>query len=494
MDWTPKQLRQLEAKIELKKRDTIESFYEFLKYFWDVIIQDDFVDNWHIKYLCDELQNMSTFIVNREPKPYDLIINIPPGSSKSTITTVMFPVWMWLKDPSISTLTSSFSASLSTDRSIKSRDIVKSEKWDLLYGDYFKEAFGENLTLKKDRDNKTNWANNYNGERMVTSTGGAATGRHAHLILVDDPLNPEQALSDVERVKANRFVDQTLSTRKKDKEKTPTILIKQRLHEEDPTGNWLKKGKSIKHICLPAEDSIHVKPAELRSRYIDGYLDPVRLNRTVLDEARKDLGSYGYAGQYDQIPAPAEGGMIKRNWFQIISRDEFEHKYNAQKPIVNYFVDTAYTKNVKNDASGIIACCLIEKDLYVFKGKKMHVEFPELKRQLPIFCKQNKYDARSRVRIEPKANGLSVVQELQAIKEINVLTTKTPKDSKTTRLIASSATIEMGRVFVVDDVWTDDFITEVCSFPNAKEDEYVDILSYAVDFYFLNKKTLKVYS
>src|SRR5690606_41828287 len=115
---------------------------------------------------------------------------------------------------------------------------------------------------------------------------------------------------DVERESANNFVTSTLSSRKIDKLVTPTILVMQRLHEEDPTGVMIsKKGTKIKHICLPAEikEGTKVLPEEAKEDYVDGLLDPLRLSREVLEEAQVDLGSYGYAGQYDQNPAPSEG-------------------------------------------------------------------------------------------------------------------------------------------------------------------------------------------
>src|SRR5690606_21093918 len=207
-------------------------------------------------------------------------------------------------DPAQRFITTSYSHYLSLGQSIKTRDIITSDR----YRSYFPE-----IELKADQSGKSDYWNTLGGQRFTTSTGGTITGVHAHQIIIDDPINPKQAASDVERANANHFVESTLSTRKIDKEITPTILIMQRLHEDDPTGVMLsKKGKNIKHINLPAEDNGKILPKELSKKYINGLMDPVRLGRNVLNEALIDLGSYGFAGQYMQTPSPDDGGLIKR--------------------------------------------------------------------------------------------------------------------------------------------------------------------------------------
>ena len=144
-------------------------------------------------------------------------------------------------------------------------------------------------------------------------------------------------------------MDVTLSTRKVDKEMTPTVLVMQRLHENDCTGNWLnKRGKDIHHICLPAKLSKDVKPIDARDYYIDDLLDPIRLSQKSLDELYTILGSYGYAGQIQQIPAPEDGGIWQK-WFKRISRKDLPHLVD-----VGTDWDLAYTKEDKNSASAFV--------------------------------------------------------------------------------------------------------------------------------------------
>lgn len=454
------------------------SFFRFVQEFWDVIIPETPVWNWHIKYLCDELQYLNTFVMKREPKPYDLIINIPPGSTKSTIATQMYNAWVWTVDPTQRFIASSYAHSLSLSHAIKTRDIVNSDK--------YKDLFPE-IVLKEDQRGKSDFRNDRGGQRFTTSTGGTVTGMHAHQIIVDDPINPQQSASDAERESANTFVTSTLSSRKIDKAVTPTIVIMQRLHEADPTGVMLnKKNKKIKHINLPAEDKGNVLPAELAANYVDGLLDPIRLNREVLDEALIDLGSYGYAGQYGQNPAPQEGGLIKKHWFEII---DWKPEFNNLA--WNFTADTAYTEDESNDPSGYLAYAKYNNDFIIRFAQTEYLEFPDLCKALPTFAQQNGYSQRSVIEVEPKASGKSLVQTLKRETSLNIKEGKPPAKDKVARVNDTSPTMEAGRVKLVRGVWNKEFLDQISTFPNAEHDEYVDCLTMMIGDTRPKKKGLK---
>lgn len=451
------------------------NLFYFVKTFWDVIIHEDPVYNWHIPYLCEELQKLAQPVFERKPKLYDLIVNIPPSTTKSTIVTVMFPAWLWTNDPTIRVISNSYSSALSLDHATKSKDIIQSEKYMMLFPE---------VEIRHDKSGKQNYENTAGGFRYASSTGSTITGFHAHIIINDDPVNPKQAESDQMRKVANDHV-KTLSSRKVDKAVTPTITIMQRLHQDDVTGYLLSKKKDkIKHINLPAEDCEDVEPAELRKNYVDGLLDPIRLNREVLEEAKIDLGSRGYAGQFMQKPSAEGGNIVKEAWFRKISRSDFYSlRYNET---MHFFVDTAYDEKKKksdNDPTGILAACMIQNNIYVYNAMQVWKTFPDLIRFLPEYMAANEGSSQSSLRIEPKANGISVVHTLEAISGLNVTRTPTPTDSKAERLHAVSPTIECGRVYIVEGDWNDEFIDQVCGFPQRLHDEFVDILGYAINYF-----------
>lgn len=436
------------------------SLFEFVQEFWEIVITEEPVYNWHIEYLCSELEKVAHKIKNREKKEYDLIINIPPGTSKSTICTVMFPAWLWTIDASIRALTASYSDSLSTDHALKSRDIIKSDK----YKRYFPE-----VNIKKDQDNKTHYKNEKGGERYATSVGGTVTGFHAHVIVVDDPLNPKSAASDAERLTANEFMDVTLSTRKVNKAVTVTILVMQRLHDSDPTGNWLKKkGKPIKHICLPGELSKDVKPVELRERYKDGLLDAVRLTKDDLSLLKIDLGSYGYAGQIMQIPTP-EGGGIWQKWIIPVPDRDFPTNLNLSSDW-----DLAYTKDDKNSASAFVTSGMLGNDLYIDDIGFNWYEFPEL-----IKWMKNVEEPHN---IEAKASGKSAKQTLKSM-GINAIEFKLQGGDKIARTKMATPYAEAGRVYCKESVLNklyNDSKQGILMFPNGENNDLNDALVQAI--------------
>ena len=449
-----------QIKAELCRRD----FFFFVQEFWSEIIPDDPVYNWHIEYLCKELQLMVERVSRRESKLYDLIINIPPGTSKSTIATVMLPAWSWTIDPRIRNLTASYSASLSTDHAVKSRDIIKSDKYKL----YFPE-----LSIKSDQDNKTHYKNENGGERYATSVTGTVTGFHAHLIIVDDPLNPKGASSEADRLTANNFMDVTLSTRKVNKSVTPTILVMQRLHQKDCTGNWLeKKGKIIKHICLPGEISNDVKPIDLKDRYINGLLDTQRLNRNDLTELKVNLGSYGYAGQIMQIPSPLDGGIWQK-WIKPIADLELNAILSDLQSVGSDW-DLAYTEKESNSASAFVTAGTLDNKMYITNLGYDWMEFPKLMAYMKSKTAPHY--------IEAKASGKSAKQTLsnQGIPAIEVNVTGGDKEARANMVTpyAESGVIYC-RQSILDKLYYD-AKQGILMFPNGEGDDLQDALVQSI--------------
>lgn len=294
----------LELGQAVKAERCRRSFLFFMKTFWGEVIEEDPIWNWHIEYLCKVLQNAAERVFEREPKKYDIIINIPPGTTKSTVCSIMFPVWLWTRDASLRTICSSYSYDLSLSLSMKSRDILKTP----LYKTLFPE-----VCIREDLDSKGHFGTAKGGERFSTSTTGTVTGIHGHVLIIDDPINPKGAVSEAILKDCLDWYDKTFSTRKVDKKVSVTLLIMQRLHELDLTQHLLdKKDLKIKHICLPCDDSWEVKPEKLKSRYKrnGGMLDPVRLDRTVLKEQESTLGPLDFAGQFGQSPRRGEGNLF----------------------------------------------------------------------------------------------------------------------------------------------------------------------------------------
>lgn len=279
-----------------------ESYYQFFLEFWPIIAAEKLVASWYIKKLCDELQVLSERVFLDLPKEYDLIWNCPPGTSKSSIVSVLWQPWIWTRMPSARFISGSYSERLALDLSRKSRDVVMSEKYNRLFPE---------VKLREDQNTKGYFANTAGGIRYAVGVGGSVIGMHSHFIAIDDPIDPQGALSDLICTEANLWATETLSRRKVNVMLTPTVLIMQRLHQNDLTGHMLERGTKVRWCSVPADDSWDVRPPEFREFYADGLLDPQRLPREALDEAYATLLEAGYAGQYGQSPIPRGGAMFK---------------------------------------------------------------------------------------------------------------------------------------------------------------------------------------
>lgn len=442
---------------------------------WETIEAVELIPNWHIEFICDELQAVYERWAAGE-KQSDILINVPPGSSKSTICTQLFPAWLWVKNQSIRVISSSYAADLSTAHAVKTRDCLTSDKFKLLFPGL--------IEFKQDTAGKTHYKNTQKGERFITSTGGRVTGMHGDFIIDDDPISPEGAASDADLKKAGRFSKTTLSSRKTDKKRSVTIRVMQRLHENDPAGLMLSSKKKINHICLPGEISDNISPIHLKERYINGLLDVNRLTRETLDDMKDDLGSYGYANQVMQESAPSDGGIWGR-WFISIADNIFP---NADI-MVGYGTDwdTAYTADQLNDACAFCTSGMIEGNMYIDKLGYFRAEFPEMIHKMS-FYPETHY-------IEQKASGKSAKQTLKN-EGINAVEVPVIGGDKIARTRMATPPAESGRIYIRESLISllyDDHEQGILKFPNMKHDDVNDTLVQAIQRHFKKKKKWEIY-
>lgn len=459
-------MQKLSKVANLLKND----FPLFFELFWDKISADELVLSRHIEFICKELQSIGQRILAKDDFIEDwFIFNVPPGSSKSSIVSIMFPSWLLANDPSLFIINTSYSDTLATGFIRKSKMITQSTA--------FEEVFGK---IELTKDNEGFFETKQAGGRFATSTGGTITGSHSNLIIVDDPLSVGQSYSQAHIDRANRYLTETIPSRVRDKKKVPKILIMQRLNENDPTCMLLNSGLNVKHYCLPAEINEQCTHPEL---YTDGLLDPIRMSREVLDKFKKF--AYSYASQFDQAPAPLDGGIVKKDWF-IISKE----KHDGRKIV---FIDGAYTNNKNNDPTGILITSFSNDKIIIHNYIREWWTLADLLGNMPKIIHQNGLTTSDQILIEPKASGKDIVSMFR--REINIATNdyngRFVKVSKMERLQTSSPYIQQGSVVLEFSHWNDTFINEVCMFPNAKHDEAVDLISYAIEHYILSTRYKK---
>ena len=463
---------------ELQRSIYTDSFYECFKWAFSLLLPNEKLeDTPHIEFLCNLLQEEQERIERKEEKGPDIIVNIPPRSTKTMICSVVFPVWVWIRMPDARFVTVSFDDALSLKNAQDSRDLIDKNE--------FQELFGHIFQLRNDANAKGFYFNNKGGFRLSKTTGSNITGHSALYILIDDPQNPKTSESEIERQKTIDYFRQSLYNRLTPINLGLRLVIMQRLHQKDLTGNLLAEGpKFYRHINLPARESEKILPIEFRENYRNGLLDPTRLSDTILKSFERTLGSRGFAAQYDQDPRAKEGNIFKTNWFPIVEASTIFRDPKLEP--IHYVVDTAYTAKTENDPSGIQSFFIKDNCLYILDVRDWYLEFPDLQKELIRYTTMSGYTQDSMIGVEPKASGKSIVQNIKAQTMLNIFETSNPDSDKTTRAHSITKYCEMGRVKLVEGPYIERWLDQITTFPNVSHDEYIDLLVMSINEFLIN--------
>jgi len=415
------------------------------------------VSNHHV-LICDALMKIISGKIKR------LIINVPPRYSKTELAVKMFIAYGLAINPQSKFIHLSYSDDLALDNSSQTKEYIESDSFQSLW----------DMELKKDSKGKKKWYNNYGGGVYATASGGAITGFGAGVtdseifsgaIIIDDPLKPDDAYSETKRKAINERYNGTIRSRVNDRN-TPIIVIMQRLHEDDMSGFLLDggSGEEWEHLCLPALDKDNNPLWEQKHTFKE------------LEQIRQ-ASRYNFAGQYMQIPAPEEGGEWKKEWFKIIDKQDLP-------PAIEWemFIDGAYTKDTKNDPTGIQIGTKIGNNYVIYSSIDKYLEMPELIKFIPAHISALGIKVKM-IYVEPKASGKSIKQLIQSQTKLNIAEIKSNfvSVSKIERARTTAPYIESERVILVRGAWNDAYLNQVAMFPNAKHDEHIDLTAYGVE-------------
>lgn len=352
-------------KIRIRRNLCQESFWDFCHEFWEEVVSDVPVWNWHMRIIAQELQKVSERVFRWQPKKYDLLINVPPGSTKSTFASILLLPWQWSRAPWMRFLNFTFENDLSMEFGTKARNVIRSDLYQETFGPGSGIGTKREIMISPEQDTKLYFANTLKGERRGTSVKGGITGRHAHFQCGDDVIDPEGEQSEAELGTANKFCTETLPSRVVNKRIVPLAMIGQRLGLEDPYGQLLARckagGTPVRHICLPADirSGQKVVPRIYKKKYKKGLLNPKRHSWKALKAYKSEMTIYAYAGQFDQSPTPLTGGM-----FQV---DKFVEDEHVPRPsdflaVVRWWDKAASTEKWGNFTSGVLMGILKDPD------------------------------------------------------------------------------------------------------------------------------------
>lgn len=439
-----------------------DSLSEFIRQSWSLVEPaNPLVWNWHLDEYCSVLEDVYYGRIKR------LIVNVPPGTSKSLFFSVFFNAWAWTKDPSKRFLTASYSIDLTLRDNRRLRDIVKS--------DWYKSNF--HVELSSDQSAKERFETTRKGWRIATSVGGVGTGEHPHFLIIDDPLKASEANSEAERKKSNDWISNTVSTRKA--LDPAIILVMQRLHEDDPSGFLLQKG-GWTHFCLPMRfeshkvDAYDIRdiPSKRDHRVVDGeLLFPQVWSKEKVDEEELLLG-LSAAGQLGQRPVPEGGALFERSWFEFVDQSPIDARRCRGWDIAE---TDAKEINAKRN-NWTVGTRIAEKSgvFYVEHNTRAQLTIVDDLIKSTAILDGKKCKIR-----EGRGSGKATIKARSILLAGYDYDFSPETDSKVQRANPFRSQAKAGNVKIVKADWNEIWLNVICSFPFGSCDDDVDSSSNA---------------
>ena len=482
----PYSLAELRVVLDIRRKaDAVANLAEFVRQAWHVLEPETpYLHGIHVDAICLHLQA----VTEDRLQPKNLVLNVPPGHAKSLITAVFWPAWSWTRKPSIRWLFSSYRADLAERDSLKCRQLIDSAWYQSRWGDRFR--------IHRDQNKIARFVNDHSGHRVITSVG-TGTGERGDIVCCDDPTSIDGAESDAVRTTANNWWRRSMRSRLNDQRTGHMVLIQQRCHAEDTTAVCLDIG-GYTHVYLPQEyeperkcvTAIWSDPRKERGEL----LWPGSIGPQQVIELKATNGSYAYAGQYQQRPAPAGGGILKRWWWRY-----WQPKFMDLKPVEVLEVsgDTEQIQRIRPatlpdefdeqlqswdmafkdlKTSSYVTCGvwgIKGANKYLLDQLRKKMDFPTTLRAVVLMT--NKWPKTARKLVEDKANGSAVIATLKHT--IPGLIAVSADKSKTARAQAASPQIESGNVYIPHPAmcpWVDNYVEECAIFPNSKYSDQVD--------------------
>lgn len=442
-----------------------------IKVFNEISGGGGYIDGEYIDLVCDYIVNVINGTQNR------LIINIPPRYMKSIICSVALPAFVLGHNPRSHIICVSYSDDLATKFANDTRTVMTS--------DWYKHVFPQ-TRISKQQFAKDDFETTVHGGRFATSVGGVLTGRGAEWIIIDDPIKPVDANSEIMRNRVNDWYHTTLFSRLNDKSTGRILLIMQRLHQDDLTGHLLENSDDFQLLRLPiiadTDEAIPFTQANRVFRRIPGMpLHPERESIETVMHIKDSVGELVFSGQYQQLPAPQEGCLIKSEWMRYYTTtpESFTH-------IVTSW-DTASKTGTTNAYSACITLGIsADKHIYLLDIYREKLEFPHLANMV-----KSKFDslfaahqrAQHKIVIEDASSGTQLIQFLPELGVRNTyIQAIHPDEDKVARMSGASGYVYRGTVLFpsIHNHFWNDFEKELLLFPNSAFKDQCDAFAQGV--------------
>lgn len=442
-------------------------FTAFLRKAWPWITGGEpLAWNWHLDALAHRLDCVAVGDSRR------LLVNLPPRNGKSKTVSCIWVAWMLGYDPTLNFVCVSYSNELSGKLA---RDCLA-----IMQAPWYRELFpGTQIT--RSRTASHDFETTRGGGRLATSVTGTLTGRGGDIIILDDVIKPEDAMSETIRKSVNEWYRSTLASRLNDKASGAILCVMQRLHEEDLSGMLLESG-GWDHLSLAAiatrDESIILARGGVHRRREGDALHPEREPLSVLTDLRAAMGSLAFAAQYQQDPMPAEGNVFRAAWLKDYPASQQDGSWGE---IVQSW-DTAIKTGANNDWSVCVTARVVRGEVHVLHVWRGRLEFPDLQRMVIALAQEWRADT---LIVEDKASGQQLIQALRSGHHHGVPNPigRVPEQDKYSRAAGVSSMVEAGQLYLpTEAVWLEEFRRELLGFPNARNDDQVDALAQLLDW------------
>lgn len=481
------------VQAELARR----SLADFFRYSWAILEPaTPLIWNWHLQAICDHTQAL---LEGRIPTR-NLVINVPPGSSKSRIVSVCTTPWWWIRHPEWRGIYSSANPRNVNRDSLYARQIIESA--------WYQEWFKPDWRISRDQNTKGLFSNTRGGFRQAIGSGGAVTGARANGLFMDDMLDATkgEGESKAAREAFATFYDKAFANRVSDMRTSTRCMIAQRLHEADPVGHLLKSG-DWEHLVIRQEyamererpgdkDSpmVHRAPTSIGwsdPRTVEGALmDPQRFPANELAKEKARLGTRGYAAQHQQSPSPAEGAILKRDWFRWYRtpRDANGDRLPPAQVIAMLGItrvvqgwDTALSEKQAADYTAGVTLGEAPARTYVLDLFKDKINAPATK--ATIVASNAKWGAHASV-VEggSSASGKAAAQTIKSDSALPVIEQPVMSD-KVVAMNQIAPTVEAGTVWLPEDEpWAMELLESLLKFPTGEHDDDCDAFRIALHY------------
>jgi len=458
------------ARLELERLDCEGSLLEFVRRGWHALEPGrEFRSGWAVEAMAEHLEAVTRGEIRR------LLINVPPGCTKSMLTDVFWPAWEWgpRNRPDLRYI------SVAVTQDLPIRDMVRSR--DLILSEWYAEHWGDRFEFKGDVNAKVRYENTGKGWRHAIGVGGNVIGQRGDRIIVDDPHSRESAESEAKRESTLLWFSETLPTRLNDLDESAIVVIMQRLHERDVSGLILANELGYEHLCLPMEyeaDHPFKSTRFTDPRTEDGeLLWPERFGAQAVEELkaafRSKGGSFAESGQLQQRPVPRGGGMFRTADFEVVDgpAPKSARRVRGWDLAASTGKTAAWTVGVLMAVHG--GRYWIE-DVVRFRGTSHEVET-----RMRATAERDGPAVKVSIPQDPGQAGKAQVRALVGkLAGFNVHASPESGD-KATRALPLAAQVEGGNVAVVAAPWNDAFFAEASLFPNSEWLDQVDAASRA---------------